>query len=283
MAASLGMKISRVTTCHNWLGQGSKMKFYARLDKFFLNRFDEVIAVSDSVKQEILRNNISPEKVSTIYNGIDIDRFNNQEKACSIRREFGINESCKVIGSVARLSKEKGHVCLLQSAEKILQKYPDVVFLIVGDGPLRQHLEIKSSEFAKRMHAKGDSSKAPLIFARVRSDMPTIYSLMDIFALPSLTEGLPIALLEAMASQRPVVATEVGAVPKVIKHGRSGLLVQPSDVQALAKSIIELLENPQKGQYLAKNAHEVVKKRFSSQGMAEKYKQVYRKVLGETR
>lgn len=283
LAASIGKKVHLITTCHNWLGDDPKMRFYGWLDKFFLNRFGRVIAVSDSLKQEILRHNISPRKVLTIYNGIDVDRFNQQKKSDCIRREFGIDESCKVIGTVGRLSEEKGHVYLLQGAKKVLKKYPRVVFLIVGDGPLRRHLEANSSQLAERRIAKAGSFEAPIIFTGVRTDMPAIYSLMDIFILPSLTEGLPMVLLEAMASETPVVATKVGAVPKVVEHDNSGLLIPKGDVNALTKAIIDLLANPQKAHFLAKNAYEKVRTEFSSQKMAERYAEVYKEVLGVTR
>jgi glycosyltransferase involved in cell wall biosynthesis len=258
----------------------SKMKFYARLDKFFLNRFDRVIAVSDSVKQEILNHNISAGKVLTICNGIDTNRFNNPKKIENVRREFGIDKSYKIIGTVGRLSEEKGHIHLLNAATKVFQEYPKVVFLVVGDGPLRNDLEEKASALRQTQHVEKNGPESPFIFAGVRSDMPAIYSLMDIFVLPSLTEGLPMVLLEAMASQKPIVATNVGAIPKVIEHGHSGLLVQPGDTKGLAKAITDLLANPQKAYGLAKNARRKVKQQFSSERMAERYVEVYRDVLG---
>lgn len=279
LAASLGKQVSRITTCHNWLGDDPKMRLYAWLDKFFLNRFDRVIAVSDPVKQEIINHNISAAKVLTIYNGIDTDRFNGQGKADSVRKEFSIEKDCKVIGTVGRLSEEKGHVLLMQAAEKILQEYPKVVFLIVGDGPLKRHLEAKADQLAKIEFTKTGCSKAHFVFPGVRNDMPTIYSLVDIFVLPSLTEGLPMVLLEAMAAQKPVVATKVGAVPRVIEDGHSGLLIQPGDVNALFKAIVELLKNPQKAYHLAQHAHQKVKSHFSSKRMAERYMEVYKDVL----
>lgn len=283
LAASMGKSLPRVATCHNWLGDDPKMKFYARLDKFFLNRFDRVIAVSDSVKQEILNHNISAGKVLTICNGIGTNRFNNPKKVESARREFGIDKGCKVIGTVGRLSEEKGHIHLLNAATKVFQEYPKVVFLVVGDGPLRNDLEEKASALRQTQHVEKNGPESPFIFAGVRSDMPAIYSLMDIFVLPSLTEGLPMVLLEAMASQKPIVATNVGAIPKVIEHGHSGLLVQPGDTKGLAKAITDLLANPQKAYELAKNARRKVKQQFSSERMAEKYIDVYQDVLSARR
>jgi len=280
LAACVGTNFGRVSTCHNWLGDDPKMKLYAGLDKFFLNRFDRVVAVSDSVKQEILNHKISANKVLSVYNGIDIQKFNNQENSDRIRREFGIHKGCKVIGTVGRLSEEKGHINLVNAAKNILQKCPKLVFLMVGDGPMRQHLEAQARQLAERIQAKSGNGKPPFIFAGVRRNMPDIYGSMDIFVLASLTEGLPMALLEAMAAKRPVVATEVGAVPRVIEDGRSGLLVPPDNADALAEAIIRLLTDPQEAHDLAQRGHERVKKEFSSKTMARRYIEVYQDVLG---
>jgi glycosyltransferase involved in cell wall biosynthesis len=281
LAASLGTNLPKVTTCHNWLGDDPKMKFYARLDKFFLNQFDRVIGVSDTVTQDILTHNISPNKVLTIYNGINVDSFTSQKKpdTDAIRKELGINNKCRVIGTVGRLSEEKGHSYLLKAAETVLQEYPKVVFLIVGDGPLRQHLEDRSSQLTE-IYASTTCAKGAFIFAGVRKDMPAIYSLMDVFVLPSLTEGLPMVLLEAMASKKPVVATSVGAVPNVIEDGHSGLLVRPGDVNDLSQAIKHLLAHPEKASQLAEHARQKVKEQFSSQKMAQRYVGVYQNVLG---
>jgi len=273
VAASVGNTVSLVATCHNWLGDDRKMKLYARLDKSFLNRFDKVVAVSDSVGKEILEHNIPSAKVLIIPNGIDLDRFNSGKRSDTLRREFGIDPECTIIGTVGRLSEEKGHSHLLHAAEKVLRTYPNVVFLIVGDGPLRQELEKKASQLAQ------GKSVNPFLFTGVRDDMERIYSLMDIFVLPSLTEGLPMVLLEAMAAQKPVVATKVGAVPGVIDDGHSGLLIPPGDVESLSGAIIDLLKDPHRAQHLAQNGYKRVRDHFSSKRMAEQYVEVYKDVL----
>ena len=155
----------------------------------------------------------------------------------------------------------------------------NVVFLIVGDGPLRQDLQDKSSQLTEAEGVKAHRPGGPIVFAGVRNDMPEMYALMDIFVLPSRTEGLPMVLLEALAAKKPVVATTVGAVPGVIDHGHSGLLTQPGDVEDLSGAIIDLLDNPQKAQHLAQNGYERVKDHFSAQRMAEQYIEVYKDVL----
>jgi glycosyltransferase involved in cell wall biosynthesis len=273
LTASFGKNLSLVTTCHSWLGEDLKMKLYARLDKSLLNRFDKVVAVSDTLKQEILNHNISSTRVLTIHNGIDVDRFNSRKRPDTLKREFGIDHKCRIIGTVGRLSEEKGHSHLLRAADNVLRTCPDVVFLIVGDGPLRKNLQDKALQLAQ------GGSVNPFLFTGVRNDMEEIYSLMDIFVLPSLTEGLPMVLLEAMAAQKPVVATKVGAVPRVIDDGHSGLLISPGDVESLSEAIIDLLEDPQKAQHLAQNGYKRVRDHFSAKRMAEQYVEVYKDVL----
>ncbi len=270
LASSFGKNISLITTCHNWLGDDRKMKFYAWLDKFFLNKFDKLIAVSDDVKREILKHEIQADKVLIISNGVELERFNNHKDPSYIYREFNIDPGCKIIGTVGRLTEEKGHIYILQATVKIMEQYPKVVLLIVGDGPLRNELQ-------ERVEDLGIRDK--VIFTGMRSDTPELYSLMEFFILSSITEGLPVALLEAMASKKPVIATEVGAVPKVIQDGHSGLLVEPKDVEGLSKAIIDLLENPDQAAYLALNGYEEVTNEFSSQKMAERYVEVYKEVL----
>lgn len=264
--SSLGMNMSLIATCHNWLGNTAKMKFYANLDKFFLNRFDRVIAVSDNIKQEILRQKIQPKKVLTIPNGIDIKRFSGNVDGNGLRREFGIEQDCKIIGTIGRLTKEKGHTVLLAASEKVLQKYPKAVFLLVGDGPLREDLEKKVG-------------KSSVIFTGVRNDMPSVYSAIDVFVLPSLNEGLPMVLLEAMCSKKPIVATKVGAIPTVVNNTKTGLLVDPGDENQLAKALLYLLCDEDKGKLMGEEGYKTVSNNFSSQKMAEKYVEVYKEIL----
>ncbi len=280
LASSAGKSIPKICTCHNWLGDDPKMRFYAWLDKLMLKRFDAVVAVSGSVRREILNQCPMSEKVATIFNGINIQEFNRQKKLHDIRKELRIDKHCKIIGTVGRLSEEKGHSHLLHAAQDVFKEHPDVVFLFVGDGPLRQKLEEKAFQLASTALPKGQNGQGPFVFTGVRSDLPAIYSIMDIFVLPSLTEGLPMVLLEAMASHKPVVATKVGAIPSVIEHGLSGLLVQPGDVGALAHAINDFLSDASKAKRLANSAFETVKKRFSSKIMAEKYVELYQDVLG---
>ncbi len=264
--SSMGLNIPLITTCHNWILNSAKLRLYKMLDAFFLKRFDKIIAVSELVKEDILKNSISPDKVVTIFNGVDIDKFENVYDIDYLRKEFGIRKQCKVIGTVGRISKEKGHIYLLEAAKQIKRLSSDIVFLIVGDGPLKE-------DIVKRF------SQPFIIFTGIRTDMPAIYSLIDIFVLPSLNEGMPMVLLEAMVSKKPVVATKVGAIHEVVEDMTSGLLVEPGDIKGLADSVLFLLQNDEKAKQMGARGSEMVKKRLSSSRMANDYIKVYEDIL----
>jgi glycosyltransferase involved in cell wall biosynthesis len=274
LLASFGLDIHLATTCHTWFGDQLKMRFFFSLDKLLLNQFDRVFVVSEPIKEEVLQSHVRPKKVSVVWNGIDPDRFNNRSKESTnlenARTELGIQKNWKVIGTVGRLTDQKGHVYFLEAAKRIAKGHSNVCFLIVGDGPLKTSLMIQS---------KG----LPVIFAGVRNDMPTMYALMDVFVLPSLDEGLPMVLLEAMASKTPVIATPVGEIPTVIEDNHSGLLVPPGDVNALAEAMIDVLQNPPKAKAFANRALAVVRQNYSSRTMAKTYAELYKDVLQQHR
>jgi glycosyltransferase involved in cell wall biosynthesis len=263
----------KVATCHNWLGNSAKMKFYAFLDKFILNRFDSIIAVSDRIRDEIIHHGIPEEKVRLIDNGVDVERFGFTDTSLqleigrnSLRNELGIKGNESIVGTVGRLSPEKGHIYLIKAAKKIIFELSDTKFLIVGDGPLKEKLESE---------AKNLGLGSSVIFTGIRNDIPKIMNLMDVFVLPSVEEGMPVALLEAMLSKIPVVATRVGAVERIVDSGRTGLLVGPEDTDKLSDAILYLLNNKAEARSMALDGYGNVFRRFSSGGMAKKYYAVY--------
>jgi glycosyltransferase involved in cell wall biosynthesis len=138
---------------------------------------------------------------------------------------------------------EKGHIYLLEAARQILDVVKDLKFLIIGDGPLRKALEEKSEELG---------IQKDVIFMGQRKDIPELLTAMDIFVLPSIKEGLPVALLEAMAAKRPVVATRVGAIPRVIESKDIGILVEPKDISGLRDALASLIDDPKRMNLLAR-------------------------------
>jgi glycosyltransferase involved in cell wall biosynthesis len=180
-------------------------------------------------------------------------------------------EGNKVVGMVARLDLQKGFEYLLGAARELCGAFPALKVVIVGEGPDRQAIESMIQRF-------GLQSK--VILAGQHSDMPGIYAAMDIFVLPSLNEGLPMTILEAMAASRPVIATRVGAIPSVIKDGETGLLVDPGDVNGLRDALTRLLTDSDLCCSIGSAGHDWVSRNYTSEAMALKYRAMYDEVLG---
>ena len=255
-----------VATCHNWVGGTAALGIYNRLDRMALKRFQGLAAVSDSVAQRLLDSGVAAKKIRTIANGIDVGPF---ERARPLPVfEFDGN---KVVGMVARLDLQKGFEYLLRATRELCAAFPALKVVIVGEGPDRQAIESMVQRFGLQSN---------VILAGQHSHMPEIYAAMDVFVLPSLNEGLPMTILEAMAASRPVVATRVGAIPKVIKDGETGLLVDPGDADGLRNALARLLRDSDLGRRLGSAGHDWVSRNYTSEAMALKYRQMYDEVLG---
>jgi glycosyltransferase involved in cell wall biosynthesis len=263
--ANYGLSASHIATCHNWLGDEAKMKVYTALDRFFLRKFDKVIAVSEDIRQKIINSGVSAKKVAVIQNGISLNRFDTCQSGKDIRKELGISDGNAVIGTVGRLSSEKGHRILLMAAKGISKQFPGTIFIIVGDGPLKKELE---REF----------NSPSIIFTGIRNDVPDLYRCMDFLVLPSFTEGFPMVILEAMASRLPVVATRVGEVPSLINR-ENGILVEPGDVEGIKQALLYLLKNREIAKGMGQNGFQWVKDHFSSEKMARDYMGIYKDVM----
>ena len=252
---------------HLWTRQTPAICAYEFLDALFLRHFDAVVAVSDVIAEEVRRAGISPLKVMTIDNGIDLSPFVSAPPTLSkeITKGDGL-----LVGTVARLVMQKGIDYFLRAARDVLKEFPNTVFAIVGDGPDRQQLE--------RL-AKGLAIGSNVVFTGPRSDMPSVYASLDIFVLASLDEGMPMAVLEALASGRPVIATEVGAVPKLVVSGETGILVRAADAAGLTQALLSLIRAPDLRRRLGRNGKALVQEQFSSGIMSRKYSQIYEDLL----
>jgi glycosyltransferase involved in cell wall biosynthesis len=266
-------KMPWVVTNHLWKRTSCNLRLYAYLDRFLIKYSKQIIAVSDEIATEMIKMGIPSNKIVVIDNGIDLRRFLNEKKNGELKRSFGLDINSRVIGTVASLTEEKGHVYLINAARDIILAFPETRFLFVGDGVERNHLEKKVAELGLQ---------GKVILTGSRKDIPEILSILDVFVLPSLKEGLPMALLEAMAARTPVVASRVGAVPKVIVHNENGLLVEPGNSGSLYTGISELLSDPKKASSLGDCGYKKVKERFSSEAMATHYFDVYKKILNSS-
>lgn len=251
---------------------GFRLLLYNLADAYVARHADRVVAVSGRIARTLRCTGVPGGKVRVIDNGIDTDRFAERRPTPELRSSLGIQADAFVIGTVGALSREKGHTFLLRAAPEVIESLPSAVFLVVGDGPERPALR----EEAVRL---GVSDR--VVFAGSRTDIPEILGIMDLFVLPSVQEGLPMALLEAQAAGVPTVATEVGAIPAVIRDGVTGLLVPPGNPAAIADSIVRLLSNPDAARSMAASGAARVRDDFSADVMARKYLDLYREILGD--
>jgi len=269
ITASLLRKESRpkiVTTLHGWwMGNNLKLKLYDWLDMKTIRGFERVIAVASHIRDELVKKGFPPQKVVFIPNGVEVGKADSESNK-GIREELGIPADTAVIGIVGRLEKEKGHEFLMRSIVNL----PRVVLMIVGSGPLEKELVELSERLGIRQRT---------IFTGFRSNVKDYISALDIFVLPSLSEGLPLALLEAMAAGKPVVASNVGGVPTIIDGKDRGLLVEPRDVAGLESAIFELVGNTGFTDSIAENGRRFVEQNYSLSVTTRKYEELYKSIL----
>ena len=266
-AAAAWSSVALLATSHNWPSRLWSMRVYAVLDRLVLRKFDKVIVVSDVVADILRRSGVASAKVARIPNGVDLDRF--RSALPTLRLELGLADS-PVVGFVGRLVSEKGGAMLIRAAEQVLTVWPKAMFVFVGEGPAYEEWKALATELGINKH---------VIFAGARDNMPEVYASFDMLVLPSQIEALPMCLLEAMAAGRPVIATRVGAIPRLVLDNRTGLLLEPEDVSALKTAILRLLNDRNLAGQLGENGRAHVAEHFSAQLMAKTYIGMYRNIL----
>jgi glycosyltransferase involved in cell wall biosynthesis len=260
--AARASSVPVMATCHNWTNDTRTVQLYAFLDRFVLRRFRVVTAVSSTVAELLIDAGISADRVRVIHNGIGTEQRDSPQEI----PEILANGHGPVIGLVGRLVPQKGFLDVLACAPEILSCKPDTRFVIAGDGPQRAELE-QAARDAGISHA--------VIFTGARADIQRFYAAMDIFVLPSLNEGMPMTVLEAMAAGKPVVASRVGGVPEMLCDGESGILVQPGNRRQLKEALVGLLEAPARARQMGKRGRERVIQEYSSSAMARQYASLY--------
>jgi glycosyltransferase involved in cell wall biosynthesis len=184
----------------------------------------------------------------------------------NFKSKYNLNSGGPLIGTVGRISKEKGHKYFLEASKIVLKDFPDAKFLIVGEGEIRNELE----RFAEEIGI-ADS----VLFTGYYKNLSEVLAAIDLFVIPSLTESLPLVVLEAMAAGKPVISTDVGGIPEVVIHGKTGLLVGPKRSEEMANSIVLLLKNSDVMFNLAKNGKQLVYDEFSEKGFVGKTENLY--------
>ena len=247
-----------------------KFGVYEALEKVALRCCaDQVIAVSKDMAGILRRSGYPADRITHIHNGIDLNAVRSLRRRQDIRRELGVDSETYLIGAVGRLSPVKGHANFLRAARLVLHKQPRAKFLIVGDGPLSA--ELQATAGALRIDGA-------CLFVGHRTDVRDLLPAMNVFVLPSLSEGIPMALLEAMALGVPVVATAVGGVPEVVRHRVNGLLVHSGDDRALADACVALTFDRDLAERLSANGRRTIEEAFSGTRSCEALTRVYQEV-----
>ena len=264
-------KIKWVATNHVWHGTDMKLRAYEKLDAFLLKFANKVVAVSDEIQNDLLKVGVQKKKTTVIYNGMDISQFKNGTLTrAEFKKHLGLLPDDFVVSIIGRLIKEKGHEVFLQAAREVSEKEKRVKFLIVGDGPLREQLEVLTRELALSDR---------VIFTGIRKDISSVYGATDVMVNASFIEGLPMTILEAMASKTAIIATEAGAIPKVILNGKNGIIVPAGDSKNLADAILKIISHAEDRSRFTDAAYRDVCANFSAEAMAGHYRKVYEEVL----
>ena len=268
-----------ITHTHTWdfINPNPFVKQYQFILSWITSRLfcAKVIAVSESVKKEIIKQGVTANKIAVIYNGIDLDGGRYSKTPIEIRKEFGLKENQYIIGEVARLCIDKGQCILIKAMQKVVKKNPDTIFMIIGEdleraGEYEKELKVLASDLHIRQH---------IIFVGYRSDITELINAFDLFVLPSFVEGLSVVILEAMAAKKPVITTSVGGNPEIVIDGETGTLIPPEDPDKLAEAIIYHLENPEISKKMGEMGYERVGIYFSLSQMLDKVMNIYKEVL----
>jgi glycosyltransferase involved in cell wall biosynthesis len=234
---------------------------------------DRIVATSEHLRRTLVERGLSEPKLVTILNGVKLDTLPPDERASdALRRELGIARGMPVVGIVGRLVPVKNHALFLRTAREVLDRGARALFVIVGEGPLREPLGALSRGLGLDDH---------VVFAGFRADVMRLLTVFDVCLLTSNSETSAYGVSEPMAMGRPVVATAVGGVPELIDHRIDGWLCPPGDAVALAEGVCALLADPSEAARMGERAAGKVRERLSLERMVGRLEEVYRRVFLE--
>ncbi|MDD5679706.1 MAG: glycosyltransferase family 4 protein [Candidatus Omnitrophica bacterium] len=257
-----------------WHARSLVEKEMLDLDRLFSFLPDRIICNSKAVARRFEKNNRLIPKARIIYNGVDLGKFNSGIDSRRVKEEFGLRGDTAVIGIASRFSKNKGHEYFFEEARtlKKIFKGRDIKFLVIGGAVFKE--DAYREQYLRKV-ANKLGLKDSVIFCGFREDMPELFNALDIFVLTSRAEACGRVLLEAMASGRPVVATNSGGTPELVPDGKAGVLIAPSKPHALSAAIIELLKDAGKRQEMGVAARNWVEQNFSIERNVKETERAY--------
>lgn len=266
--AGVPVVVSTLHNCNAW----AKNSLFGLIYGFTAKFADKFIAVADEVRDyatHYLR--IPPQKLITIPNAVSIERFEGKSvEGLAVRKEFNISPDAPLLGIIGRLEPQKDHENFLWAADRIHKNNQNARFFIVGDGYLHDQLVTLTNSLGLQ---------DVVIFCGLRKDIPAVMAALDVLVISSHYEGLPVVLLEAMAASRPVVSTAVSGVISVVEDGETGILVEPSNSDALADACLRLIGDSDLRRKMGKNGYERAMSLYSITTMTEKTVALYRSLI----
>ncbi|MHB8620073.1 MAG: glycosyltransferase family 4 protein [Chloroflexota bacterium] len=249
-----------------------KSRLFVLLERLLARLTDRIIVVNEAQRSELLRFRIAPpDKLVAVPLGLELDAFSAApSQPGAMRRKWGVPLGAPLVGIVARLVPIKDHRLFLSAAAEVCRRRADVWFAVIGDGELRPDLEAYARELA-----------IPVVFTAWESDLPAVYADLDLVCLTSLNEGSPVALIEALAAGKPVVATAVGGVADVVDDGRTGLLVHNRNPVALADAIVDLLASGGLRRQLGEDGRRTVVEKYDIERLVRDVKGIYGELNGK--
>ena len=267
--SSIFLNISRVSTAHGSTRDSFFKKIYLFLnEKLIWKRFNKIIAVSSDIERTLLTSGLRRKQVALVRNGLDLDSFSqNIPETPNILPIVDYDIRKTTFAVVGRLYPDKGHILFIEAFYEIYKENTEIQALIVGDGPHRDAIcqRIRDFDLDKKIHMLG-----------VRDDMKELYRNIDCLVIASLREGLPYVLLEAMAMNVNVLATEVGEIPKILSNKVNGLLIEAGKVDTLVQGMKHYLNSPPETRELwKKSAKSIVLNEYSAEKMSRVTESIY--------
>ncbi|MEK6590553.1 MAG: glycosyltransferase family 4 protein [Nitrospinota bacterium] len=261
-----------IHTPHGHIFYGYYGKFitwlFRLIERFTAIVTDRIITLTDRCKQEHIDFKIAPpEKFLTIHSGVEIGRFLgvSTQDTEKIRNEFHIPNTYLIVGTVGRLTEVKGHTYFINAASEVLKDIKNIKFMITGDGPLKPDLKREADLL---------NISDEILFTGWRGDIPALLSVLDIFVLPSLNEGMGKVLIEAMLLKKPVIASRVGGIPDLIRDGENGILVKPASPHGLAGAMLSLIKSEDKRKEMGLCGRGIAES-YSSEKMVQNIERLY--------
>jgi len=252
------------------------LRAHAHTLHFHWRMADHIIAVSEQTRlYHIRRNFVPPTRISTVHGFVDPARLVVPDKGVrqAVRAELGLSPTDFVVGVIGNIIPRKGQIYLVRALPQVIARYPQVRVLLVG--------VVHPPRYGDRVRREAQrlGVSPHLLWLGERTDVPRLLQAIDVYALPTLSDMLPMALLEAMWAKVPVLATTAGGVPEAIIDGVEGWLVPPRDPEALAHALVEIIENPDERTRRAQNAHQRVQNSFTVQPQVAKIEAILQRVV----